>query len=143
MEVLKTSGTHKVTPESLRIGQNIANLRKRQKWTQKQLAEVCGTTTTYISALERGEGKPGPEIMPRLCEAFGVEESRIRFGEREVGTAIMGNSVWDQMATAAWQKLPEAAKKKLLPLILAEVPEGQEGLTTLPPNGGRKENEEH
>ena len=38
--------------ESFRLGVMLQELRKEQGMTQKQLAEKCGTTKTYISRIE-------------------------------------------------------------------------------------------
>ena len=38
--------------ESFRLGVMLQELRKEQGLTQKQLAEKCGTTKTYISRIE-------------------------------------------------------------------------------------------
>jgi HTH-type transcriptional regulator/antitoxin HipB len=38
--------------ESFKLGVMLQELRKKQKMTQEQLADKCGTTKTYISRIE-------------------------------------------------------------------------------------------
>ena len=45
--------------------------------TQRQVAEVCGVTLTYLAALERGRKKPSPQLLFRLAEAVGVAPSSL------------------------------------------------------------------
>jgi transcriptional regulator with XRE-family HTH domain len=66
------------------IGENIRMFRKEDGYTQKQLALIIGVKATYISALERGLRRPGKKILPRLCDALGVDEMTVLFGPREV-----------------------------------------------------------
>jgi transcriptional regulator with XRE-family HTH domain len=66
------------------IGENIRRFRKDGRYTQKQLAEIIGVKASYISALERGQRRPGKKILPLLCDALGVDEWAIYFGTREV-----------------------------------------------------------
>jgi transcriptional regulator with XRE-family HTH domain len=62
------------------IGKNLLELREEHKWTQDDLAKITGIGPKYISALERGKRVPGAKILDKLCNAFGVTESELRFG---------------------------------------------------------------
>lgn len=64
-----------------KIGGNIATLRKRAGWTQSELAGLVGTTSTYLSALERGVAHPSSELVTKFAEAFCVSEMVVRYGE--------------------------------------------------------------
>ena len=115
-----------------RSGENIRRLRLSNNMTQDTLGHKLGIDRKHVSKLENGTVSPGKPLVNKLCDVFGVEEMELRFGKRNGVGELLGDSVWDQMASAAWHKLPEAAKKKLLPIILAEVPEGQEAPTVQP-----------
>ena len=65
------------------VGENIRKLREEAGYTQKQLAGIMGVKEPYISAMERGQRRPGKKILPLLCDALGVDEKTILFGERE------------------------------------------------------------
>jgi transcriptional regulator with XRE-family HTH domain len=65
------------------IGENIRKFREEAGYTQKQLAEIIQVKEPYISALERGQRRPGKKILPLLCDALGVDEKMMLFGPRE------------------------------------------------------------
>ncbi|KAA0894278.1 XRE family transcriptional regulator [Oryzomonas rubra] len=65
------------------VGENIKRFREDAGYTQKQLAEIIQVKEPYISALERGQRRPGKKILPLLCDALGVDEKTILFGTRE------------------------------------------------------------
>ena len=49
------------------VGENIRKFREEAGYTQKQLAEIIQVKETYISAMERGQRRPGKKILPLLC----------------------------------------------------------------------------
>lgn len=55
------------------IGKNVAELRRRNGWTQAELAEITQISQRQIQNIEYGkQKKPYPENIRRLEEAFGV-----------------------------------------------------------------------
>jgi transcriptional regulator with XRE-family HTH domain len=52
------------------FGRRLRQLRLAREWTQEQLAEAAGITSTYTSDLERGEKVPSLSILLRLARAF-------------------------------------------------------------------------
>lgn len=48
------------------LGENIQHLRKRQGYTQHQLAELVGVHPNYISQIERCEKEPSIKVLTRL-----------------------------------------------------------------------------
>ncbi|MGX8237128.1 helix-turn-helix domain-containing protein [Exiguobacterium undae] len=52
------------------LGKKIMQLRKQHRYTQKHLAERCGETVTSISAYERGQRIPTPQVLERLAMAL-------------------------------------------------------------------------
>lgn len=65
------------------IAENIKRLREVRGWTQAELGRMCGVSDKHISALERGTISPGKKMIPKLLDAFAVDELTLRFGERE------------------------------------------------------------
>ena len=65
------------------VGETIRKLREEAGYTQKQLAEIIQVKEPYISAMERGQRRPGKKILPLLCDALGVDEKTMLFGTRE------------------------------------------------------------
>jgi transcriptional regulator with XRE-family HTH domain len=54
------------------FGKRLRQLRLAADWTQEQLAEAAGITTTYTSDLERGTKVPSLTIVLRISRAFRV-----------------------------------------------------------------------
>ncbi|MGD0586700.1 MAG: helix-turn-helix domain-containing protein [Oryzomonas sp.] len=85
----------------MNIGENIRRFRKEGGYTQKQLAGIMGVKESYISALERGQRRPGNKILPLLCDALGVDEWAILFGTRDVhGLMLSPDEITLLIATA-------------------------------------------
>ncbi|MGZ5441470.1 MAG: helix-turn-helix domain-containing protein [Thermoanaerobaculia bacterium] len=59
------------------FGKRVRELRLKAGWTQEQLAEAAGITTTYISDLERGTKVPSLTIMLRISRAFRVSVAEL------------------------------------------------------------------
>ena len=55
------------------IGTNITRIRKEQNLTQKQLAELCGTSKQHISLIERGKINAGSDTLEKICKALKSE----------------------------------------------------------------------
>lgn len=54
------------------FGKRMRQLRRDAGWTQEQLAEAAGITTTYTSDLERGTKVPSLTIVLRVSRAFRI-----------------------------------------------------------------------
>lgn len=67
-----------------KIGNFIAELRKEQNMTQRQLAECIGVSDKIISKWECGNGLPELSIIPELCRTLGINTNELLSGERLV-----------------------------------------------------------
>ena len=48
-------------------------IRKRNGYTQAELADVLGVSQAYVSAMERGSGrKPTLRVVKKIAEHFGI-----------------------------------------------------------------------
>ncbi|GHO56162.1 helix-turn-helix domain-containing protein [Ktedonobacter robiniae] len=60
--------------------------RKRQRWSQQELADRLGTTRHNVSRWEAGMTTPGPYFRARLCEVFGKLPQELGLlGDTEAG----------------------------------------------------------
>ena len=57
--------------ERVRIGLRIAELRKQQHLTQKELGELCGLQDSHISRIEKGRYSVGLDTLQRIADALG------------------------------------------------------------------------
>ncbi len=65
------------------IGVFIAQLRKEQNMTQKELADKLGVTDKAVSKWERGKGIPDVDSIERLSNVLGVSVSELFNAKRD------------------------------------------------------------
>ena len=68
--------------DQIKIGRFIAQARKEQKMTQRQLADVLSISDKTISKWECGKGLPEPSLMLPLCEALQITVNDLLTGTR-------------------------------------------------------------
>lgn len=66
----------------VKIGKFIAEMRKEQNLTQKQLADKLGISDRTISKWECGKGMPDVGLMIPLCEEIKINVNELLSGER-------------------------------------------------------------
>jgi|GEM_PF-193931 len=59
------------------FGKRVRQLRLAAGWTQEQLAEAAGITTTYTSDLERGTKVPSLTIVLQISRAFRISVAEL------------------------------------------------------------------
>lgn len=77
--------------DQTKTGAVIRTLRKKQRLTQKQLAEQLNISDKAISKWERGLGCPELSLLPELAEALGVRVETLLSGELETNRPVGGN----------------------------------------------------
>lgn len=55
----------------LRIGGQVAAIRKEKGLSIRELAEVCGVTAQNITKIEHGKYNVSIDILEKICEALG------------------------------------------------------------------------
>ena len=68
---------------ALKTGEVIRMLRELKGWTQAELAERCGISTTNISLLENSRVEIGKKRAEQIARAFNVHPAIIMFPEYE------------------------------------------------------------
>ena len=68
--------------DQIKTGRFIAELRKEQNMTQRNLAEKLGVTDRAVSKWENGRGLPDVSLMRPLCEILGISVTELLNGER-------------------------------------------------------------
>ena len=76
------------------LGGMIAGLRRKNNWTQAELARRLDVTDKAVSRWESGQGFPDITLIPRLAETFAVTIDYLLRGERK-GVIIAGNMLLD------------------------------------------------
>lgn len=67
-----------------KFGQRLRLLRRRQDYTQEQLAEAAGVSTDQISNIERGKNAPSFTTLEKIAEALNLPVQELfSFTEQE------------------------------------------------------------
>lgn len=64
------------------IGKNIKKIRKERGFTQKELAEKCNLSRSYLADLERDRYNPSLDTLSVIADNLGVKVS-VLLGENE------------------------------------------------------------
>ena len=102
--------------DSVRLGLAIRALRRRRRWTQRELGDRCGLSASEVSRTERGGArKKSWEDIERILGALGARlvvkvlwqgEELDRLLDRD--HAAMVDAVLRQLEVAGWIAIPEA-----------------------------------
>jgi len=60
-----------------KIPENLSSIRKRQRYTQKQVAAMAGLNPNYYAKVERGDGVPSLKTLYKIAQALDVTISDI------------------------------------------------------------------
>lgn len=63
--------------EAAIFGEIVRGVRKGRAWTQEDLAERAGLTTTYVGQVERGDKVPSLTVVLKLAMALEVLPSQM------------------------------------------------------------------
>ena len=60
-----------------RISANLSKIRKEQRYTQREVAELAGLNPNYYAKVERGYGMPSLKTIHKLAKALKVTATDI------------------------------------------------------------------
>lgn len=89
-----------------KIGAFVADMRKKQGMSQKQLADMVGVTDKSVSKWETGKSLPDISKMESLCEALHININELLSGER------LSEDVYPQKAEENMMNLIHESKAK-------------------------------
>ena len=99
------------------IGKRIRDLRHSRDWSQLELADNAGLSSSYLAELERGGRNPSLETILILAAALNVSAGYLVDGLRSEPPKGM-----DELA-AVWMVLSKAKQQALVQLASLLVPE--------------------
>lgn len=85
----------------LDLGNNIRQLRRRDKRTQEQLADVLGVTSQAVSRWEAGGSYPDMNLIPSIANYFGVTIDELFGYHNERESRI--NALVSQIQAMKWK----------------------------------------
>lgn len=59
------------------ISSNLSRIRKQQRYTQREVAELAGLNQNYYAKVERGNGMPSVKTIQKLAKALKVTATDI------------------------------------------------------------------
>lgn len=80
-----------ITEWDVNLGQTLQKWRKAKNQTQKDVADACGLTKNYISALERGCSKCTVKTLMGYCKCLQMTPSEI-LGFEDASSVASENS---------------------------------------------------
>lgn len=60
-----------------KIPENLSAIRKQQRYTQKEVADMAGLNPNYYAKVERGDGIPSIKSIHKLARALKVTATEI------------------------------------------------------------------
>jgi len=69
------AGEIQTMTDEKRLGRKVRELRKQQRLTQEEFAELAGFSIQHIGDIERGQANPTFSCLCRLAEVLGVSVS--------------------------------------------------------------------
>jgi len=62
------------------FGATVRRLRTAKGWTQEDLGDAAGLTTTYVGQVERGDKVPSLTVVLKLARGLGVAPTELLAG---------------------------------------------------------------
>lgn len=97
------------------FGNRIRIIRKKNKMTQEQLAEMLFLSVDSISKIENGKVMCMPEHVVKICQIYEVSTDYLFFGGKSCSFISLENS--DSKILHALSKCSEVQKRKILKVI--------------------------
>ena len=102
--------------DNIRFGQFVAQLRKEQGLTQKELADRLHVTDKAVSKWETGKGFPDLKLLEPLAEALGVSLVELLQGERSPSPTLTKEEA-GQAAVRAMERSQQNTARRYLKLL--------------------------
>lgn len=95
----------------MKIGFQIAELRKKKGMTQEQLAAALGVSAPAVSKWETGSSYPDITLLCPLARALGTDVDALLAFEEELSEADLGRYMAEIIGLTGEGRTPEAEEK--------------------------------
>ena len=102
--------------DNIRFGTFVAQLRKEQGMTQKELADRLNVTDKAVSKWETGKGFPDIKLLEALAQALGVSILELIQCERQVGDSLTVAEA-EAVVTQAMDQSQKTTARRYLKLL--------------------------
>ncbi len=96
------------------LGKRLKECREGQGVTQQEMADACGLSRNYLSAMERGVNKCNANTLITYARVLNMSIDEIVWGEK--GRTHKGDSIIPDLKRAL-KDMPEDEQKKVLRII--------------------------
>lgn len=79
------------------IGKRIADIRRKQKLTQSQLAEKADISNNYLSHIETAKSTPSLETIINLCIALNATPNEVLLGTKTTEKNYLNTDILDKL----------------------------------------------
>ena len=100
----------------MKVLDRIDELRKIKGWSVNQLAKQAGCKQSTINNLFARNNVPTIPTLEKLCTAFGISMSEFFSTSTEMVLTDEQRAI-----VIEWEKLSEAQRKNLLPILIEKV----------------------
>ena len=105
--------------DQIKIGKFIAQMRKENSLTQRELADILCISDKTVSKWENGKGMPEVSLMMPLCEALDITANELLSGERLTQENYIKKAEENIMTLV--KEREESKKKIILSAIVAVI----------------------
>ena len=102
--------------DNVRFGAFVAQLRKEQNMTQKDLADLLGVTDKAVSKWETGKGFPDVKLLEPLAQALNVSLVELIRGERQQSDHLTVEEA-EQVVSQAMDQSQKVTARRYLRLL--------------------------
>ncbi|MDQ0113716.1 transcriptional regulator with XRE-family HTH domain [Paenibacillus harenae] len=80
------------------LGKRIRLIRREQKRTQEEIAEICGITKSMLSKIESGSAMPAVSTLMKIANALGVKVSDLLEEQTSNDTVMVSASQYEDVS---------------------------------------------
>ena len=99
-----------------KFGEKLHTLRKQNHWTQGELAEKLGLSTSAVGMYERGQREPNLETLVAIADTFGIGIAELVEPEKAPAPSEL-----EKEMLALFRKLPEENRPAVVAMIKAAI----------------------
>jgi transcriptional regulator with XRE-family HTH domain len=114
----------------VKLGQRIADLRKKHALTQAHLADRLGVSQQTINSFERGRRRVPVSLLPELAQLLDVSIEELIVGDKTKSTGKRGPASKIDRQVEEIRRLPRAKQRFVIDMLDAVIAQAQRRAAT-------------
>lgn len=134
MQVSKSGHKEALEDHATKLGQKLRHLRKKNKLTLRQLADMIGCSESMLSKCERGHVLPSLDLLSRIAMQVGTSVAALFASGSELSCVVYKDGERPQLELGVAEHTGHTFLERLIPYT-----EGRQlnaNLHVVPPGGG-------